>query len=82
VGKIQRDIRTYILMHTYIYLYMDLFTYVYLYSIYIHIYIYLYICSKGGHQQFKSAPPQLRNIADNQIDCRIADLKKLQNCKI
>ncbi len=29
--------------------------------------------SKGGHPQFKSAPPQLRNIADNQIDCGVAD---------
>jgi hypothetical protein len=40
----------------------------------------LYILSKGGHPQFKSAPPQLRNIADNQIDCGIADKKKLRNC--
>jgi hypothetical protein len=32
------------------------------------------IC-KGGHPQFKSAPPKLRNIADNQIDCGIADKK-------
>jgi hypothetical protein len=30
--------------------------------------------------QFKSAPPQLRNIADNQIDCGVADKKKLRNC--
>ncbi len=29
--------------------------------------------NKGGHPQFKSATPQLRNIADNQIDCGIAD---------
>ncbi len=28
---------------------------------------------KGGHPQFKSAPPQLRNIADNQIGCGVAD---------
>jgi hypothetical protein len=28
-----------------------------------------YLKTKGGHPQFKSAPPQLRNIADNQIDC-------------
>ncbi len=28
---------------------------------------------KGEHPQFKSAPPQLRNIADNQIDCGVAD---------
>ncbi len=34
------------------------------------------VCSvycKGGHLQFKSAPPQLRNIADYQIDCGVAD---------
>ncbi len=35
---------------------------------------------KGGHPQFKSAPPQLCNIADNQIDHRVADSKRLQNC--
>jgi hypothetical protein len=29
--------------------------------------------SKAGHPHFKSAPPQLRNIADNQIDCGVAD---------
>jgi hypothetical protein len=29
--------------------------------------------SIGGHPQFKSALPQLRNIADNQIDCGVAD---------
>ncbi len=29
----------------------------------------------------KSAPPQLRNIADNQISCGVADFKKkLRNC--
>ncbi len=28
---------------------------------------------KGGHPQFKSAPPQLRNIADYQMDCGVAD---------
>jgi hypothetical protein len=27
----------------------------------------------GGHPQFKSAPLQLRNISDNQIDCGVAD---------
>jgi hypothetical protein len=31
------------------------------------------MASKGGHPQFKSAPPQLRNIADYQIDCGVAD---------
>jgi hypothetical protein len=31
------------------------------------------INTKGGHPQFKSAPPQLRNIADNHIDCGVAD---------
>jgi hypothetical protein len=35
------------------------------------------IISKAGHPQFKSAPPQLRNIADNQNDCGVADLKKV-----
>jgi hypothetical protein len=35
--------------------------------------------SKGGHPQFKSAPPQLGNIADYQIDWGVADLKKLRN---
>jgi hypothetical protein len=35
---------------------------------------------KGEHPQLKSAPPLLRNIADNQIDCGIADKKKLRNC--
>jgi hypothetical protein len=34
--------------------------------------------TKGGHPQFKAAPPQLRNVADNQIDCGTADLKKLR----
>ncbi len=34
--------------------------------------------SKGGHPQFKSALQQLRNIADNQIDCGVTDLKKLR----
>ncbi len=29
--------------------------------------------SIGGHPQFKSALPQLRNIADNQIDCGVKD---------
>jgi hypothetical protein len=29
--------------------------------------------TKGGHPQLKSSPPQLRNIADNQIDCEVAD---------
>jgi hypothetical protein len=37
----------------------------------------LYICIssgiKAGHPQFKSTPPQLRNIADNQIHCGVAD---------
>ncbi len=28
---------------------------------------------KGGHLQFKFAPLQLRDIADNQIDCGIVD---------
>jgi hypothetical protein len=37
------------------------------------IYLYVYVDIKGGHPQFKSAPPQLRNIADNQIYCGIAD---------
>jgi hypothetical protein len=36
--------------------------------------------SKDGHPQFKSASLQLRNIEDNQIDCGIADYKKLRNC--
>jgi hypothetical protein len=31
------------------------------------------IITKGGHPQLKSAPPQLRNIADYQIDCGVAD---------
>jgi hypothetical protein len=30
------------------------------------------LITKGGRPQFKSAPPQLRNIADNQIDCGVA----------
>jgi hypothetical protein len=33
----------------------------------------MYPVHKAGHPQFKSAPPQLRNIADNQIDCGVAD---------
>jgi hypothetical protein len=28
---------------------------------------------KSGHPQFKSAPPQLRNIAENQMDFGVAD---------
>jgi hypothetical protein len=35
--------------------------------------IFLCINIKAGHPQFKSAPPQLRNIADNQNDCGVAD---------
>jgi hypothetical protein len=35
--------------------------------------IFRSLLCKGGHPQFKSVPPQLRNIADNQIDCGIAD---------
>jgi hypothetical protein len=31
------------------------------------------VMSKGGHPQFRSALPQLRNIVDNQIDCGVAD---------
>ncbi len=30
----------------------------------------MWLMCKGGRPQFKSAPPQLRNIADNQIDSR------------
>ncbi len=37
------------------------------------------LVSKAGNPQFKSAPPQLRNIADNQVDCGVAALKKLRN---
>jgi hypothetical protein len=33
---------------------------------------------KDRHPQFKSAPPQLRDIVDNQIDCGIA-IADLQN---
>jgi hypothetical protein len=36
--------------------------------------------AKAVNPQFKSAHPQLRNIADNQIDCGVVDLKKLRNC--
>ncbi len=36
-----------------------------------------WLAFKGGHPQFKSAPLQLRNIADNQIDCGVADWKKV-----
>jgi hypothetical protein len=35
--------------------------------------------TKGGHPQFKSAPPQLRNIADNYIEV-LRTKKKLRNC--
>jgi hypothetical protein len=42
----------------------------YTYIIYMQMWCSVY---KGGHSQFKSAPPQLRNIADNQIDCGVAD---------
>jgi hypothetical protein len=37
---------------------------------------------KGRHPQVKSATLQLNNIADNQIDCEVADKKKLQNCNM
>jgi hypothetical protein len=33
----------------------------------------LEVISKGGHPLFKSTPLQLRNIADNLIDCEVAD---------
>jgi hypothetical protein len=36
------------------------------------------VTSKGGHLQFKSAPPQLRNIADNQIDCGLKKVAELR----
>ncbi len=58
-----------------------MFMYLYLYmSVYVHgpemyTYSYTYTCvfTEGGHPQFKSLPRQLRNIADNQIDCGFAD---------
>jgi hypothetical protein len=37
--------------------------------------------TKGGHPHFKSAPPPLHNIADNQIGCGIADLKSCGTSK-
>ncbi len=36
-------------------------------------------CTKGGHSQFQSAPPQFRKIADSKIDWGIAE-KNLRNC--
>jgi hypothetical protein len=41
---------------------------------------YTFKLTKGGHPQFKSAPLQLRTIADNKIDCGIAEYQKLWNC--
>jgi hypothetical protein len=35
--------------------------------------LFILLMTKAGHPQFKSAPPQLRNIADNQNDCGVAD---------
>jgi hypothetical protein len=37
---------------------------------------------KGGFPQFKSVPLQLRNIADNQIDCIVADKKKVAELRL
>jgi hypothetical protein len=40
----------------------------------------VFLIIKGGHPQFKSAPPQLRYIADNQSIAEFRTKKKLRNC--
>jgi hypothetical protein len=35
------------------------------------------VINKAGHPQLKSAPPQLRNIADNQNDCGVKKVAEL-----
>jgi hypothetical protein len=46
--------------------------------IHMHALFYSHILPKGGHPQFKSAPPQLRNIADNQICCGLKKVAELR----
>ncbi len=56
-------------------IYKAVHDYFYIFAVLLNVFTVLpqTVFTKGGHPQFQCAPPQFCNIADNQIDCGIAD---------